>query len=126
VSGPSPVLARLALGRAVRAAAFAGYFTLLFLRANAAVVWEIVTPRSRLAPAVVWLPLRSRTAQEITTLAYLINLTPGTLVLEASEVPPVLLIHGMHAGDPAAFLATLAHLEDRMLGVARRPGGDAR
>lgn len=114
---------RRAARRGSRTAAFLGYFTLLFLRANLAVAWEIVTPGSGLAPAVVRLPLRSRTPLEIVTLAHLISLTPGTLVLEVAAEPPALLVHGMHAGDPAAFLAGLTHLEDRLLAVLRPAGG---
>lgn len=102
-----------------------GYFSLLFLRANLAVAWEIVTPGSGLAPAVVRLPLRSRSPLEIVSLTHLISLTPGTLVLEVATAPPVLLVHGMHAGDPAVFLAALGGLEDRLLAVLRPAGGGA-
>ena len=117
---------RRAARRGARTAAFLGYFSLLFLRANLAVAWEIVTPGSGLAPAVVRLPLRSRTPLEIVSLAHLISLTPDTLVLEVDTAPPALLIHGMHAGDPATFLAGLTHLEDRLLAVLRPAGGGTR
>lgn len=113
---------RRAARRIARAAAFLGYFSLLFVRANLAVAWEIVTPGSGLAPAVVRLPLRSRTQLEIVSLAHLISLTPGTLALEVGTEPPVLLVHGMHAGDPAALVATLTSLEDRLLAVLRPAG----
>lgn len=125
MTGPVTVRLRRAARRGMRAAAFVGYFSSVFLRANLAVAWEIITPGSGLAPAVVWLPLRSRTPAEITSLAHLITLTPGTLVLEASSAPPALLVHGMHAADPAVFLGTLADLETRLLAVLRPPGGDA-
>jgi multicomponent Na+:H+ antiporter subunit E len=126
VTGPVTARLRRAARRGARTVAFLGYYSLLFLRANLAVAWEIVTPGSGLAPAVVRLPLRSRTPLEIVSLAHLISLTPDTLVLEVAADPPVLLIHGMHAGDPATFLAGLTHLEDRLLAVLRPAGGGTR
>lgn len=124
MTGPLTARLRRAARRGSRAIAFLGYFSLLFLRANLKVAWEIITPGSGLAPAVVWLPLHSRTPLEITSLAHLITLTPGTLVLEAAAAPPALLVHGMHAADPGAFRAELADLETRLLAVLRPPGGD--
>lgn len=124
MSRPLTAGLRRAAHRGWRAIAFLGYFSLLFLRANLKVAWEIITPGSGLAPAVVWLPLRSRAPLEITSLAHLISLTPGTLVLEAAADPPALLVHGMHAADPGAFLTALADLESRLLAVLRPAGGD--
>lgn len=98
-----------------RAVAFLGHYLRLFLVANAVVAWEILTPGSGLAPAVVELPLRARTTLEVTVLAYLILLTPGTLVLEVR--PDALLVHGMHATD---LLERLEDLQDRLLAVLRR------
>ncbi|MBB1252789.1 Na+/H+ antiporter subunit E [Streptomyces alkaliterrae] len=93
-----------------------------FLKANAVVVWEVMTPGSGLAPAIVRMPLRSRTPLEVTTLAHLITLTPGTLVVEIRHNPPVLYVHGMHAAPASRFLDSLHDLEDRML-TALRPAG---
>ena len=125
MTGPVTARLRRAARRGAATIAFLAYFTLLFLRANLKVAWEIITPGSALAPAVVWLSLRSRTPLEITSLAHLITLTPGTLVLEAATEPPALLVHGMHAAGPAAFHAALTALEARLLAVLRPAGGDA-
>ncbi|MGE5291109.1 MAG: Na+/H+ antiporter subunit E [Micromonosporaceae bacterium] len=125
MTGPVTARLRRAAHRGLQAIAFLGYFSLMFLRANLKVAREIITPGSGLAPAVVWLPLHSRTPLEITSLAHLITLTPGTLVLEARTAPPALLVHGMHAADPDAFLTALTGLENRLLGVLRPAGGDA-
>lgn len=106
--------------RAWRVAAFTAYFSWEFLVANAQVLWEIITPRSRLAPAVIAVPLRSRTEREIVTMANLITLTPGTLTLEVAVDPPTLYVHGMFVSDPEQFVADLHRLEQRML-TALRP-----
>ncbi|MEV5743875.1 Na+/H+ antiporter subunit E [Microbispora rosea] len=111
--------------RLLRGARFLVYYTRLFLWANVIVAWEIVTPGSGITPAIVSLPLRARTPAEITVLAHLITLTPGTIVIEAGDDPPALLVHGMHAGTVEDFRSRLRDLETRLLAVLRTHGGDA-
>lgn len=118
------VLRRLerAAVRSVRTVAFFGHYGRLFLMANLIVAWEIITPGRGLAPAIVELPLRSRTGPEIASIVHLITLTPGTLVLEVRVNPPALYVHGMHAADPNRFRAQLIDLENRLLAVLRPEG----
>ncbi|SFO76099.1 multicomponent Na+:H+ antiporter subunit E [Geodermatophilus dictyosporus] len=123
VAGPPP-LPRRALLRARRVAAFAAAYALRFLRANYAVAREIVTPGEGLAPAVVEVPLRSRTRVEVASYASLVTLTPGTMVLAISEDHSRLTVHGMHAGDLDAFRADLRALEDQMLSAWRPVGSE--
>lgn len=101
------------------------FYTRFFLRSNVEVIVEVLTPGSGLAPAVVRLPLRSRTVLEIATMAHLISLSPGALVLEARADPPELYVHGMHVADPKGFLAELGGLEERLLGAMRPVGREA-
>jgi multicomponent Na+:H+ antiporter subunit E len=110
--------------RAARALAFLCYYIRLFLRANLVVAREIVTPGSTLAPAIVELRLRGRTPLEIASIAHLINLMPGTLVLEVRNRPPTLFVHGMHASDPDDFRRALTDLENRYLHVLRQHGSE--
>ncbi|MFE7765341.1 Na+/H+ antiporter subunit E [Streptomyces sp. NPDC057438] len=114
---PSPLSE--AVVRCGRVLSFLFYYSRRFLHANAVVAWEIATPGSGIAPAIVKMPLRSTSTLEIVALAHLITLTPGTLVLEVQQDPPTLYVHGMHAADPQRFLTTLRDLEDRLLGVLR-------
>lgn len=111
------------IARSIRTVRFLGHYTRLFLLANARVAWEIITPRSGLAPAIIELPLRSQTALEVASIAHLITLTPGTLVLEVRANPPTLWVHTMHAADLDAFRAELTDLEGRMLSALRSEKG---
>jgi multicomponent Na+:H+ antiporter subunit E len=110
------------LRQAGRVLWFAAYFARELAVANAQVVWDIVTPRSRLQPGIAALPLRSRTDGEITMIANLVTLTPGTLSLAIARDPAVLYVHGMYAGDPDAFRAQLTEMETRMLRAVRLDG----
>lgn len=120
------------LGAAARtrlAAAFLAVYARDFTVANAQVVREVVTPGSQLAPAVLRVRLRSRTPFEVASLAALVGLTPGTVVLHVDDPGRVapeelsMTVHAMHAHDLHAERAALLRLEDRLLAVLR---GEAR
>lgn len=119
---PAP---RRALLRSRRIGRFAGAYLLRFLRANYDVAREIVMPGDGLAPAIVEVPVSSRTPFEIASYMSLVSLTPGTVALALSEDRSRLAVHGMHAGDPDHFRADLRELEEQML-AAWRPVGSGR
>lgn len=119
---PAPHPVRRVVVRTWRIVRFLVYFGWEFLLSNATVLWEILTPRQRGSPAVVAVPLRSRTRREVVSFANLVTLTPGTLSLELTWDPPVLYLHGMFVHDPAQFTAQLYRLEDQML-AAMQPVG---
>jgi len=114
--------ARAGVVRSARLLAFAGHYLGLLLRASLAITLEIITPGTTLSPAIVEFRLRARTPLEVSVIAHLINLTPGTLVLEVRDRPRTLFVHGMYAADPEAFRRELADLEGRIL-HAIRPAG---
>jgi multicomponent Na+:H+ antiporter subunit E len=78
-------------------------FTLFFLReliySNLRVTWDVISPKSRRKPGIVAVPLDARSDMEITFLANLITLTPGTLSLDVSDDRSVLYVHGMFVED---------------------------
>ena len=103
------LLARGALGcqryvsRVPRVLGFLLYFLLLLVQANLRVALEVLTPKSRVRPAIVAVPLDIRDEVAITTLANLITLTPGTLSLDVSTDRRVLYVHAMFVTDVEAF-----------------------
>jgi multicomponent Na+:H+ antiporter subunit E len=115
-----------ALARIPRLLGFAVYFLRELVTANLQVVRDVLTPGSRLASGIVELPLRSRTPAEITLIANLYSLTPGTLTLAVRRDPDVLYVHGMYAGDRDEFVRQLEEMENRMLHALRGPERDGR
>lgn len=69
------------------------------LLANIQVARSILGPRARLEPCIVAVPLDLRGDFQITLLANLVTLTPGTLSLEVAEDRSVLWVHALHADD---------------------------
>jgi len=67
------------------------------------------------------LPLQARTDFEISALAILISLTPGTLSLDVSADKRVLYIHAMFAEDEEAVRKDIQdNLEARLLAIWRQ------
>lgn len=79
---------------------FGLFFTWELILANLRVAWDVITPRHYKRPGVVAIPLDARTNNEITLLACLITLTPGTISLDVSADRSVLYIHAMFIDDP--------------------------
>ncbi|MER7456562.1 Na+/H+ antiporter subunit E [Micromonospora sp. NPDC126480] len=122
MSVPTPWRAVVRVARIVR---FLTWFAGRLVVANLVVAREILTPGSGLHPAIVRVPLRTRTDTEIALVTLCVTLTPGTLTLAVRRDPPVMWVHGMYASDASAFRDTMAELEGRLLAAARPVGAVA-
>jgi multicomponent Na+:H+ antiporter subunit E len=102
-------LSRRALGSTAYVAkvpqvlSFVAYFVVQLFSANIRVAYEVLTPRQRMRPAIVAVPLDIRRDAEIALLANLITLTPGTLSLDVSSDRRVLYVHSMYVDDIESF-----------------------
>ena len=70
--------------------------------------WLVIHPRLKLQPAIVAFPLTAKSDAEITLLANLITLTPGTLSVDVSPDRKVLYIHAIDCPDRDALIAGIA------------------
>lgn len=78
------------------ATSFIVFFLVELVQSALRIAHDILTPRHRMRPGVVAIPLEAKTDLEITFLANLISLTPGTLSLEISDDKSTLYIHAMY------------------------------
>lgn len=81
-----------------------------------------LTPVSYVCPGVVAIPVDARTDVEITMLANLITLTPGSVSLDLSEDRRLLYVHAMYidGGDIEAYRRSVKEgLERRVLELLR-------
>ncbi|MBB6428444.1 Na+/H+ antiporter subunit E [Algisphaera agarilytica] len=87
---------------------------------NLRVAYDVITPAANRSPAVIGVPLDVTTDAQITLLANLITLTPGTLSLDLSEDRKTLYIHAMFAEDREAFCREIKDgFERRVLELLR-------
>lgn len=99
---------------------FALFFLWELLLANLRVAYDVVTPKLYMRPSILAIPLDARTDEEITLLAGLITLTPGTLSMEVSADRRTLFIHAMFVEDAEEFRRELKNgFERRLLEVLR-------
>jgi multicomponent Na+:H+ antiporter subunit E len=99
---------------------FVSFFLRELVRANLRVAHEVVTPRLRMRPGIVAIPLDVKTDAAITLLANLITLTPGGLSIEVSADRRVLYVHAMYMEDPEAFRREIKEgFERRVLELLR-------
>ena len=94
------------------------------------VVWDIVVanfqvaaiilfkPNRDLRPAWLTIPLELTSPEAITVFAGTISLTPGTVSCDVSACGKYLLVHALHAPDPAAEVHTIkARYEARLMRI---------
>lgn len=79
---------------------FTAIFFVELLKANLQLVIGVLSPLSRLKPGILAIPLDVTTDAEITLLANMITLTPGTLSLDLSNDRQVLYVYFFNVTDP--------------------------
>jgi multicomponent Na+:H+ antiporter subunit E len=106
--------------RIPRMISFVFYFLYELLKANLQVAYDVVTPRFYMTPGIIGIPLSARTDLEISLLANLISLTPGSLSLDVSDDRKVLYVHAMYIGDKDAYIAHVKNgFERKLLDILR-------
>jgi len=111
------------VGGVKRAVVFATLYVVDLVRSSLRVAVDVCRPRLDVCPGVIGLPLQTKTDAEITVLANLISLTPGTLSLDVSPDRRILYVHAMDLEDGPDALRTDLHqrLEARVLDLLRGP-----
>jgi multicomponent Na+:H+ antiporter subunit E len=107
------------VGKVPKFIGFIGYFFWELLMSNLKVAYDVLTPTHHMCPGVIAVPLDAETDGEITIVANLISLTPGTLSLDVSTDRKVLYIHVMYLVDRDAVIRSIKSLEARTLEVLR-------
>lgn len=103
-----------------RVIAFLFYFIYEVIIANLQVAYEVMTPKLNVTPGIVKIPLDVETNLEISLLANLITLTPGTLSLDISDDRKVLYVHSMYIKDKDKFIHEIKNgFERRILLITR-------
>jgi multicomponent Na+:H+ antiporter subunit E len=87
--------------RVARVLQFAVFYLNQLLKSNLRLAHDVITPTHYMRPGVIAVPLDVRTDAEITLLANLITLTPGTLSLELSDDRHTLYVHIMYIDSDA-------------------------
>jgi multicomponent Na+:H+ antiporter subunit E len=99
---------------------FVFFFLYELFKANIQVAFDVITIKHYMKPGIVKYPLDAKTDVEITFLANLISLTPGTLSLDVSNDKKVMFIHAMYVEDEQEFIDNIKNgFERRLLKIMR-------
>ncbi len=97
---------------------------LLFIRELAKSVWAVavavMSPRMDVKPGIFAFPLTVDRDFEITLLANLITLTPGTLSVDVSDDRKMLYVHALDCSDPETIRRGIADGFERRIMEAFR------
>ncbi|WP_375585771.1 Na+/H+ antiporter subunit E [Cyclobacterium xiamenense] len=106
--------------RGPKVISFIFFFLYELIKANLQVAFDVVTPSYYMKPGIIKIPLTAASDLEITLLANLISLTPGTLSLDVSDDRKVLYVHAMYVNDRDAFIADIKNgFERKLLEILR-------
>lgn len=78
---------------------FSLFFIYELLVANLEIAWDLITPGYFMKPGIIKFELTAKTDIEISMLANMLSLTPGTLIIDVSDDKKVLYIHVMYLKD---------------------------
>ena len=107
-------------GKLPRLLGFLGYYLWELVKSNAIIAYDVLTPTHHMKPGVIGIPIKAQTDLEITVLANLITMTPGTLSLDISPDRKTLYVHAMYIRDPEALRRDIQeNFEPRVLALLR-------
>lgn len=96
------------------------YFARELVLSGLKVAWLALQPRLKLRPAIVAYPLTLVTDAQITLLANMITLTPGTLSVDVSADRKTLFIHAIDLASRERLIGEIAGgFETRILEATR-------
>lgn len=99
---------------------FTLYFFYDMIKANIEVTIDVLTPNYNMKPGVIKYEMDAKTDFEITMLANMIALTPGTLVIDFSKDKKYMYIHAMYLKDIERFKKNLKdRTEMKLLEILR-------
>lgn len=100
--------------------AFIFMFFYDLLKANFEVMKDVVTPNYNMKPGIVKYEMNAKTDFEITMLANMVALTPGTLVIDLSKNKKYMYIHAMYLTDVEDFKRKIdTRIERKLLEIIR-------
>jgi multicomponent Na+:H+ antiporter subunit E len=100
------------VARVPRAVSFLVFYLWQLLKSNLRLAYDVITPGYQMRPGVIAIPLEAKEDAEITLLANLITLTPGSLALDLSADRTILYIHVIYLDDDVE--TTRRDIKDRL------------
>ncbi|MEO1199720.1 MAG: Na+/H+ antiporter subunit E [Pseudomonadota bacterium] len=111
-------------GRSRRIFSLLGVFLVELIKSGAKVAAMTLAPGQNYSPGIVAIPLSCDRDIEITLLANMISLTPGTLSIDVSTDRSTLYVHAMDVDDPQELIDEIKATFERRIMLALRDERD--
>jgi multicomponent Na+:H+ antiporter subunit E len=99
---------------------FLFYFIYETFKANIQVAHKVLLPKLNLSPGIIAVPLDVKSDLEITILANLISIPPGTISLDVSADKKILYVHAMYVEDKEKFINEIKNgFEKRIINLTK-------
>lgn len=85
------------------------------LLANIDVIKIVLSPKMDIQSGIIAVPTRLKTDWELTLLAALISLTPGTLSMDFSDDNKYIYVHALHVPDKEAMIKQIHQTFERAI-----------
>ncbi|AOM82556.1 Na+/H+ antiporter subunit E [Salisediminibacterium beveridgei] len=90
-------------------------FLYKLILSNIDMIKIVLSPKMNIEPGIIAIPTKLRTDWEVTLLANLISLTPGTLTMNFSENGRTLYVHSIHVPDKDAAIDEIRQSFERAI-----------
>jgi multicomponent Na+:H+ antiporter subunit E len=101
---------------------FARKYLMEIVLANVQLARDLLKPDMPFVPGIIRYQTHGLTTAEVTVLANMISLTPGTLSMDTDETGTVLYIHSVYASDRGDLQASFDKLADLIKSVKHPEG----
>ena len=92
-----------------------GLFSYELILANIDVIKIVLSPKMNIKPGIIAVPTVLKTEWEVTLLASLISLTPGTLSMDFSEDGKTIYVHSIHVPDKEEAIKQIHNTFERAI-----------
>lgn len=83
-----------------KALSFVGFYLVEVARANLELAYVVLSPKMKIQPGFIKVPLLAKTDVEILLVSNLVTMTPGTLSVDVSPDRTHLYVHSLLLYDP--------------------------
>lgn len=93
---------------------FTGYYLFNLVKANFYIAWDILTPRMRINPAFMEVPVTLESDFGLLLFSNLISMTPGTLSLDISEDKKIVYVHVLYYKTDEIILKEFFEMQEKI------------